>query len=247
MVTLGPEEATALNTLARQVLAAQGKLSGPSVRAGRHEWRAGDEIRVLRSDQRLGPVAAGAVGTVASVDPEAASVSIRWAHATSDISAPTLARSPVTYAYATTPAYARAAPGPVFALGDPGQHHEAAIYVVAPNRRDLGPPLGRDVVQQRQTDALATAALIRPPDTVLAHLGPPPPGGPEQDAWRRAAGAIEWYRDRWAVADRPERLDFAHNGGLDASRQADQLRVLSACRAAQRALAVERHLGPPGP
>jgi hypothetical protein len=249
IVALGPEEANALNHAAREVLVARGQLRGPSVRAGRLEWCTGDQLRILRRDQRLGPFPAGTVGTVVSVDPLAASVSIRWPHTTTEIAAQALSRCRATYAYATTPAYARHAPGPVLTLGDPGGQSDGPVYVVAPNRRQLTPEVGVEALNRRRSEALATATEIRPTETVLAHLGPPPDGELERQAWRRAAVAIESYRARWAIPDGPRPLDLAVSGtGIEPDRDTDRWRVLSACQAATRALerarTVDRDLTP---
>jgi hypothetical protein len=198
----------------------------------------------LRRDQRLGSVPAGTAGTVVSVDAEAASVTIRWPERTLDLPAAILARCPAAYGYATTPGYLAGRPArAVLALGDPGPKvREATIYAVAPSRRDL---LEQQGPEHRRADALAAAAEIRPTETVLAHLGPPPTDGAEREAWRAAARAIESYRDRWDLPDRPHHLDLdAREPGLDLSRRSDQLRVLAACRAVERTNAPE--LAPAG-
>ena len=54
MVALGAEEAEALNSLARQLLAGRGRLHGPGVTVDGREWRAGDELRVLRRHPLFG-------------------------------------------------------------------------------------------------------------------------------------------------------------------------------------------------
>jgi hypothetical protein len=207
-------------------MATTGRLSGPSVVAGPRQWQAGDQIRALRRDRRLSSVAAGTVGSVVSVDPEKGHLSIEWPQGTTDIAAETLARCPATYGYATTPAYLRGATeGPIFALGDPGRRgQQATVYVVAPSPRLLHES-GPAPPDRRRLDALGVAAEIRPTDTVLAHLGPPPADPSERRPWREAAAAIEAC-DRWGLPDRPEQLD------LTAERAAS---VVAACRAAGRA------------
>jgi hypothetical protein len=234
LVALGPEEAAALNEAARQVLAARGRLSGPSVVAGTHRWQAGDQIRALRRDQRLGSVPAGTVGSVVLVDAEQARLSIQWPKGTTNITAATLARCPATYGYATTPAYLRTGTqGPIFALGDPGgRGPQAAVYVVAPSPRLLH-ETGPAPADQRRLAALGAAAEIRPTDTVLAHLGPPPVDEAERGPWREAAAAIETYRERRGMADRPHQLDLTSDGAAS---------VAAACRAAARAREAGQHL-----
>jgi conjugative relaxase-like TrwC/TraI family protein len=137
MVALGPEEAGALNTLARQVLIAEGVLHGPAVTVDGHEWRAGDELRVLRRHPLLGPATAGTLGRVTAVDPAAASVTVGWPAGPMTMAATDLRRAPATYAYATTPSYLRHwRSGSVLSLGDLGSRRPARLeqpnlYLVA--------------------------------------------------------------------------------------------------------------------
>ena len=120
MVALGPDEAEYLNAAARILLSRSGVLAGPTITAGRHQFQAGDVVRALRRDARLGAARAGTVGIVTAVDPERSRVTIGWPSGDISLAAAQLARAPLTHAYATTPAYLRGAKqGPVLCLGDP--------------------------------------------------------------------------------------------------------------------------------
>jgi hypothetical protein len=132
MAALGPDEADYLNQLARAQRTAMGELHGPPLRIGAREFQAGDEVRALKRDPRLGSAPAGALGQVVGVDPQRGELTIRWPTATVTVPKSALAhRSPLTHAYATTPAYLnRAPPGPIFALGNIDL--ATTLYTVAP-------------------------------------------------------------------------------------------------------------------
>jgi hypothetical protein len=77
--------------------------------------------------------------------------------------------------------------------------------------------------------ALARGAEIRPTVAVLSQLGSPPTQPSHRPAWRRAAQAVESYRERWSLPDRPLELGPT-NAALPPERgkRAEQLRVLAA-------------------
>jgi conjugative relaxase-like TrwC/TraI family protein len=367
MVALGPDEAEYLNRLARATRAAAGELTGPALHAGSRDFQAGDDVRVLRHDRRVG-VPVGSCGRVTGVDPGRCQATICWGDRTMVVAASALAGGAVTHGYATTPGYLRegrqrglggrgglsepgglGGPGGLSGLGGLGEAGAilafgpyrgpgATIYTVTPAavRRprldpvgDLvaalnpaaragHPPAGRSLAdlydersrlgaallasappnvsgvlrrvdedrawltmnpahgsadrlaeldRRRQTlgqaqrqrsawleshrddlerwaalddaviwraEALGRAAELAPTRAVADRLGQPPPDEPGRQVWREVAGAIEAYRDRWAIPDGP----LMHSSGLDPSwdraRQVDRLHVLGACRAADR-------------
>jgi conjugative relaxase-like TrwC/TraI family protein len=91
--------------------------------------------------------------------------------------------------------------------------------------------------------ALTKAAGLAPTRAVTDLLGRRPSEEPDLQAWSRAAGAIEAYRDRWGVPDRPLPSSAA-DLGPDPGCHAEYLQVLHACGelGAGRALS-----GPRGP
>jgi hypothetical protein len=248
MVGLGREEAAALNAAARGWLAGQGVLHGPVVRSGPLEWQAGDELRVLRRHRLFRAVPAGTIVTVTAVDPRRAAVTIRWPAGTTTLQASELAGAPVRHAHAVTPPCLRACAGqPILCLGVPAgwrlpEGRPSTLYVVA--HVQTGRHKAPDVAMAWRAGALGVAAEARPSRTVLAELGPPPPGDRERQAWRTAAAGLEAFRDRWGLPDDPRgwRLD-GPVGGADPARQADRLRVITACRALGRAPALDRGPG----
>jgi hypothetical protein len=83
-----------------------------------------------------------------------------------------------------------------------------------------------------RTEALAQGAELAPPAAVTARLGPAPDDERAKEAWRRAAGAIESYHDRWGPPDAPPKR---HPG-----REVDELRLVAACRAFEQHRTKER-------
>jgi hypothetical protein len=173
MVALGRHEAAGLNDLARQWLAASGTLHGPAVTAGGQEWRAGDELRVLRRHRLLRSTPAGTVGSVTRVDPGRATITIGWPAGSMTVTAQDLGRAPAVYAYATTPAYLRYwSGGPVLSLGDPARAGPGLVsapnlYLVAhppPDREAASGPLGRLVSDLAATRHSKSSARRRPTD-----------------------------------------------------------------------------------
>ncbi len=60
-----------------------------------------------------------------------------------------------------------------------------------------------DAAMALRGDLLTVATEARPSRIVEAELGPGPLDERQRSQWRRAARAIECYRDRWAIADEP--------------------------------------------
>jgi hypothetical protein len=85
--------------------------------------------------------------------------------------------------------------------------------------------LEQDILRRRA--ALGKGAEIMPSRAVLAALGPPPDHDSDsRRAWRKAAEAIEVHRECRGLPDMPLVLDHRHT---------DELRLLVACRAVDRA------------
>jgi conjugative relaxase-like TrwC/TraI family protein len=343
MVALGPEEAEHLNRLARASRAAAGGLTGPVITAGGRDFQAGDEVRIVRRDRRLG-VSAGRLGQVTGVDPARGEVTVWWGDRSRVVAAATLAGGSVTHGYATTAPFVRHdRPEAVLALG-PYSGRDAVVYICSPMpiRRPgsdrvealisaLSPPARarpcpaeqslaelagernrlaaallaaapadrsaelrrldedlawlaaspahgaparladlrqrREALGQEQslraawlethredlerwaaleaaaswrTEALARGAELAPTRAVTDRLGLPPADERSRGTWREAAGAIEAYRDRWAIPDGPLPDRGTPDPAWEPARQLDQLRMLGACRAAGRNLGPER-------
>ncbi len=258
MVALGPEEAVFLNTAARARLRADGRLTGPAIEAGGRQYQTGDELRALRRDSRLGSVPGGTVGVVKSVDESQQRLVVKWRpDAEVTLTAKQLAGAPLTHAYATTPAYLRGTTaGPAWCLGDPRSVGSAltpdvVVQVVAPlSPVEIGlaaEPLAKlcperdDAPGERRAEldaaidwrqrALGVAAEVLPSCAVVEALGPRPSSPAERQAWRRAARAIEAYRDRWSIPDqRVDLASVARSPDRSGRQLADALGVITGCR-----------------
>jgi conjugative relaxase-like TrwC/TraI family protein len=95
-----------------------------------------------------------------------------------------------------------------------------------------------------RVEALGRGAELAPTRAVADRLGPAPDDERGRQAWRRGAEAIEAYRDRWGVPDEVPASLSLHalhaqhaqhaQHASDPARRIDQLRVMNACRTADR-------------
>lgn len=97
--------------------------------------------------------------------------------------------------------------------------------------------------------ALGRAAEISPTTAVKELVGAPPADATERKLWRRAADRVEGYRERWHVADGKLDLTQQPRPEQNPARRRDELGILAATRAVERARGRERGhgLGPAGP
>ncbi len=90
-----------LNARARQLVIAQGLVSGPTLQIDGRPYQAGDEIMTLRNQRRLG-VRNGTIAVITAVAPDARAITVRSAHGTHMLPADYLDTGQVRHAYATT-------------------------------------------------------------------------------------------------------------------------------------------------
>jgi hypothetical protein len=117
LVGLGVDEVAGLNQAARSLLAREGLLSGPAVTARGRDFRAGDQVVVLRglgADQRR-----GTVGTVTEVDPRRTAATVAWRTQRKPQDLDRTGLTHLGHAYAATPALAAATDAPLLLLGHP--------------------------------------------------------------------------------------------------------------------------------
>lgn len=114
---------------------------------------------------------------------------------------------------------------------------------LARNRPDIERWAALDAAIEWRSEALAVGAVLAPTRAVAERLGPAPSDESSLRHWRRAAACIETYRDRWELPDRPLGRSLAPDETWSRSRQADHVRMLSACRASDRAQTPQRAPG----
>jgi conjugative relaxase-like TrwC/TraI family protein len=122
------------------------------------------------------------------------------------------------------------------------QHADRARWLEA-HRDELERWVGLDAAIAWRTQALAVGAELAPTRAVADRLGGAPQDEGGRRAWRRAATAIEVYRDRWALPDEPLPHSRSPAADWDRTRQSDHLQLTSACRTAERAASLERAAG----
>lgn len=160
LVGLGPAETAALNRGARAFLLAQGALEGPSVRLGRLDLQAGDQVVALR---RAGGVPAGAIGDVVEIDTRRSRALVGWPGGAGliDRAGARLAG----YGYAVTPRLAARTDRPLLVLGSPDvlgrdRSRVLAAAVAAPVPDPLRP--APTIVSLRREAPVASRAGRRP-------------------------------------------------------------------------------------
>jgi hypothetical protein len=109
---------------------------------------------------------------------------------------------------------------------------------------ELGEWVSLGQAMSRRADLLAVASEARPSRVVRAEIGPWPDDEHDREDWRRAAHALESYRDRWDVADNPDALGLSvQSDGIDPARRNDLVRAVATTRAVGRDPGLSR--GPP--
>jgi conjugative relaxase-like TrwC/TraI family protein len=123
-----------LNARARQLVVAQGLLSGPALEVDGRPYQTGDEIITLRNQRRLG-VRNGTIATVTTIDPDERAITIRSAHGTHTLPADYLDAGHVRHAYATTIHKAQGLTvDQAFVLGDDTLYQEAGYVALSRGR-----------------------------------------------------------------------------------------------------------------
>ena len=152
-----------LNARARQLVAAQGLLSGPTLEIDGRPYQTGDEIMTLRNQRRLG-VRNGTIATVTTIDPDERAITIRSAHGTHTLPADYLDAGHVRHAYATTIHKAQGLTvDQAFVLGDDTLYQEAGYVALSRGRAQ-----NRLYVVARRDDEHHAAAPEPPPLHQLA-------------------------------------------------------------------------------
>jgi hypothetical protein len=152
MVAAGPAEVDALNTLARQRLAATVPLQAAVAKIAGLPVHGGDRLVALQR----GTVPTGTRGTIATVDPGLGAAQVIW-----DTGASQLLdrRSPrVGHGYAVTPALVRGGPAPLVVLGDHlhlGRHTERVVAMEDARRV----PARRQPAREREREHHRDAGL----------------------------------------------------------------------------------------
>ncbi len=135
LVGAGPPEVALLNAAARGRLVGEGGIGGQAMHAGGRVWQAGDRVLALRAN-RAARVPAGSRGTVGDVAGDGRSMTVTWDKALPDTHLERGRAGFVGPGWATTPALAATAGGPVLVLGAPSRalprHRVAGATVVAP-------------------------------------------------------------------------------------------------------------------
>lgn len=135
LVGAGPPEVALLNAAARARVVGQGAIGGQAMHAGGRVWQAGDRVLALRAN-RAARVPAGSRGTVGDVAGDGRSMTVTWDEALPETRLERGRAAFVGPGWATTPALAATAGGPVLVLGAPGRalprHRVAGATVVAP-------------------------------------------------------------------------------------------------------------------